>query len=253
MNPIRAFIFDIGGTLYRPAHDICREFLIELGIETARSISYDELAGIMAESGRRWLDEYMVTHGVGQYWKPTTDIWIEYDRIFLSALGVRGNLDELAVEYQQKWDALFKNIELTLMDGCREVLQGLRASGYSLAVVSNRFDDPRPMLARDSIIDLFDVVDYSNVPGYRKPAPFMLLRAADKMGVPPETCVYVGNTVEDDVVAAQRAGMQPVLITWCEPNLQSSDIPDDVVVINHIRELMSITEEDFHEDTQSVL
>ena len=43
-----------------------------------------------------------------------------------------------------------------------------------------------------------------------KPDPEPLLLAAQKLGVLPEDCVYVGD-VENDVVAAKAAGMKSIL------------------------------------------
>jgi phosphoglycolate phosphatase-like HAD superfamily hydrolase len=45
--------------------------------------------------------------------------------------------------------------------------------------------------------------------------------------------------VEYDVVSATRAGMIPVLLTWCDPQ-EEDKVTSDTVVIEHITDLIEI-------------
>lgn len=47
----------------------------------------------------------------------------------------------------------------------------------------------------------------------RKPDPLPLLTAAQRMGIPAEHCVYVGDD-ERDIIAARAAGMPSVVALW---------------------------------------
>ena len=61
---------------------------------------------------------------------------------------------------------------------------------------------------------------------------------AHEMGVNPLKCTLVGDSIQTDVRAAQRAGMRAVLLdphSTGDPN-----IPEDVVVIRDLRELLTI-------------
>ena len=77
------------------------------------------------------------------------------------------------------------------------------------------------------------------VPGYAKPSPYMLLRVAEELGVNPRKCAYIGNIVEYDCVAAERADMVPILLTWVDPQ-EVDKVSTDVVIIDHIKELQEI-------------
>ena len=90
-----------------------------------------------------------------------------------------------------------------------------------------------------AILSLFDSIEYSNVPGYKKPSPFLLLKVADDLGVNPRRCVYVGNYVKYDVEAAIRAEMIPILVTWCNPE-ERENAPPETVIIDHISELLTL-------------
>ena len=246
LENIKAVIFDLGGTLYSPASqllEISKQYLNEIGLPEFTRLSDDEIARALAEGPDKWLNEYMVSNNVHSRWEPSHDNWIEFDRRFLLELGVKENVDELARKYQTKWDEFisFTNLSRnnTLIDGCKEGLDRLRESGFKLAVASNRFGDPTPFLKQDKILDLFEAVEYTGVPGYKKPSPFMLLKVAREIGVNPMKCIYVGNIVRYDVVSALRADMTPVLLTWCDPE-EIEKAPPETLMFNHIDGLVSL-------------
>ncbi|MHA2349625.1 MAG: HAD family hydrolase [Candidatus Thorarchaeota archaeon] len=229
LDGIKAVIFDLGGTLYVPNSqllDISKRYLEEIGLPEYTNLS----------------DE-MVSNNVHSRWEPPRDMWVEYDRRFLLDLGVKENVDELASKFQSKWDDFISESNTsnnyTLIDGCKEGLEKLRDAGFKLGVASNRFGDPTPSLKQDKILDLFEAIEYTGVPGYKKPSPFMLLKVAREIGVNPMRCIYVGNIVQYDVVSAHRADMTPVLLTWCDPD-EIEKAPPETLMYDHIDGLVSL-------------
>ncbi len=242
MDKVKAAIFDLGSTIYQTTRhlgDVHREFLITMGLEKYAELTDPQLEGAQSRGPDVWLDSRMLRNNVDIHWEPTREDWIEYDRRLLEEIGITGNLDELVEKYQQYWDRYLSKSRYILMDRCKETLQTLQERGYKLGIASNRFGNPGPFLEEDSILTLFDSIEYTNVPGYKKPSPFMLLKVADDLEVNPRRCVYVGNYVEYDVEAAIRAEMIPILITWCNPE-EKEKAPPDTVIIDHISELLSL-------------
>jgi len=243
LSGLRAIIFDMGGTLYRPALDLCgltRKFLSDLGVPQVESLSDSKIIGSLREPDQ-WLERYMLENDVDIHWVPTTEEWHEYDRLLLRGLGVSDDLDRIVIDYQDTWDAYAESIRPELMPECREVMLQLREDGLKLAVASNRFGDPAHILRKDGIYELLNAVEYSKVPGYCKPSPYMLFNVADEMGINPRYCAYVGNLVHLDVVAAKRAEMMSVLLAWCDPQ-EKENITEDTIIIEHISELREILE-----------
>ena len=240
---IEALIFDLGGTLYEPAFDICgltKQFMVDVGAENASGITDDHIQEALVDANN-WLWTYMIDHNVPEHWEPGTKEWIEYDRVLLKGLGVREDLESLAEQYQKRWDKFFEDVKPVLIDGVRETLENLQGRNYALGVASNRYSNPKRTLQTDSIYDLFGSVEFSGVPGYIKPSPYMLLQVADELGVNPRKCAYVGNIVEYDCVAAERAEMVPILLTWVDPQ-EVDKVTTDVVIIDHIKDLLEILE-----------
>jgi HAD superfamily hydrolase (TIGR01549 family) len=235
---VTCFIFDLGGTLYKPALDLCgmtREFLGR--VEQTGTHTYQDTDILEALKGPdAWLDRYMIENNVDPHWQPSPEHWHEFDRQLLTRLGVTDNVEQAAVVYQDIWDEFLRNLKPEIIDGVVEAIEGLADRDFKIGIVSNRFGDPSEFLERDDLLELVNAVEYSDVPGYRKPSPYMLLRVADILGTNPRRCAYVGNIVKYDVVAARNAEMIPVLLTWCDPD-EEGDAPGDIIVLDRIEKL----------------
>jgi len=238
---IDAVIFDLGGTLYEPGSDICgltKKFMSDVGIEGADRLTDDKIKEALVDANQ-WLWDYMVENNVDMHWEPTTSEWIEYDFLLLRDLGFEEDIESHAVEYQKRWEKFLSQVVPVLIDGVRETLQELKQRGFKLGVASNRYRDPESVLQENNIFHLFESIEYTAVPGYAKPSPFMLLRVAEELGVNPRKCAYVGNIVEYDCVSAQRAEMVPILLTWVDPQ-EVDKVTTDVIIIDHIADLLEI-------------
>lgn len=93
--------------------------------------------------------------------------------------------------------------------GIPEALAALKALGYPMAVVSNKPDGAVKELARQWFPDLYARGEGPDCP--RKPAPDMVFRAMEALGV--ERCVYVGDS-EVDIRTARRAGVPCLSVLW---------------------------------------
>jgi HAD superfamily hydrolase (TIGR01549 family) len=241
ISGISAIIFDLGGTLYRPGSDLCgltRQFMSDVRLVDLAEHT-DEHIKTALDGPNEWLWNLMVENNVPVDWEPTTEVWIEYDKLLLAALGVSDDLDNLAIAYQDRWDKFFEENSPELIEDVKETLEVLHQRGFLLGIASNRFSDPKELLMQDEILHLFDVIEYTNVPGYAKPSPYMLIRAADILQLNPRRCAYVGNIADNDLVAATRAEMIPILLSWCDPE-EVEKVPTDTIVIEHISGLLEI-------------
>lgn len=101
-----------------------------------------------------------------------------------------------------------------LYPGVREGLDKLRAAGYVLGSVTNKASQFTVPLLKDlGIYDDFAIVVAGDTLEKKKPDPAPLLFAAERMGVAPEECLMVGDSV-NDVTAARAAGFQVVCMPY---------------------------------------
>lgn len=95
--------------------------------------------------------------------------------------------------------------------GALEMLIALRAHGLKTAIISNGHTDVQS--AKIDITGLRDAVDLvviSEDVGLRKPDPGIFQLAAERLGVVPACCIFVGDNPEADVRGAEAAGMKGI-------------------------------------------
>ena len=103
----------------------------------------------------------------------------------------------------------------SLVPGTREMLRTLK-SRYRLALLSNFTHPPAATNILDNmgLASFFDVVLISGELGYSKPHPLVFRRLVEDLGTKKSQILYVGDDPELDVNGAQRAGLQPIWITY---------------------------------------
>ena len=94
-----------------------------------------------------------------------------------------------------------------------ELIQRARSAGIRVALLSNSWGDGEydPYDGYD-LDAMFDAVVISGETGMRKPDPAIYLLTADKLGVPPQECVFADDTAAN-LPAASALGMATVHFT----------------------------------------
>ena len=94
----------------------------------------------------------------------------------------------------------------------RGVLERLRAGGLELGIISNFDTRLFDVLRGLGIGDLFDTVTISSLACAVKPSPRIFHAALEKHVVDPEDAWHIGDSLEEDVGGARRAGLGAVLL-----------------------------------------
>lgn len=89
-------------------------------------------------------------------------------------------------------------------------LQALRARGLRLGLVSNASHDEIEAWPDSPLAPLFDAVLFSCREKVAKPDPRIFLRAAERLGVAAEECLFVGDGGSGEHSGARGAGMRTV-------------------------------------------
>ncbi|MDA7415037.1 HAD-IA family hydrolase [Xenophilus arseniciresistens] len=135
-------------------------------------------------------------------------------------LGVAFGLSPDAPEFPAMREEFFQRYERRMLhgtpvfDGVPAMVQALQARGLRWGVVTNkqrRFTEPltaaMPLFATAGAIVSGDSTPFS------KPHPEPLFEAARRLGVPAQSCIYVGDD-ERDIVAGRAAGMGTVAAAY---------------------------------------
>lgn len=104
-------------------------------------------------------------------------------------------------------------VHSTLFDGVPELIDGLAAAGIAWGVVTNkpaRFTDP--LIPQIGLAHAGCIVSGDTTP-HSKPHPAPLFEGAQRLGIAPEHCWYVGDDLRD-IEAGRAAGMVTVACAW---------------------------------------
>jgi epoxide hydrolase-like predicted phosphatase len=122
----------------------------------------------------------------------------EFERRFAKRLGLADAADLI--------ESLFRGMKPAepMVDAVRSAHDG----GVRTGLVSNSWSTTH--YDRDLLGELFDVVVISAEVGLHKPQPEIYVLAADRLGEPPERCVFVDD-LRENCAGAEAVGMTAVL------------------------------------------
>ena len=188
-NPIQAILFDLDGTLIDSAPDLgaaADQMRVVRGLPSLPMADYRPFAG----SGARGM--------------------------LRVAFGLHPEDEQFPVmreEFFQNYERRMTQ-DTTVFDGVSEMLTNIVTRQLQWGVVTNkskRFTEP---LSRQmSLFATAGAVVSGDTTPHAKPHPEPLFEAARRIGVAPESCVYVGDD-ERDILAGKAAGMYTVAAVY---------------------------------------
>ena len=188
-NPIRAILFDLDGTLIDSAPDLgaaADQMRVARGLPSLPMADYRPFAG----SGARGM--------------------------LRVAFGLQPEDEQFPIlreEFFQNYERRMTQ-DTTVFDGVAEMLTNIVARQLHWGVVTNkskRFTEP--LSQQMSLFATAGAVISGDTTPHAKPHPEPLFEAARRIGVAPESCVYVGDD-ERDIVAGKAAGMYTVAAVY---------------------------------------
>jgi putative hydrolase of the HAD superfamily len=146
---------------------------------------------------------------------------------------------ELTFEYRQ---TMGKRI---VQPEARAVIEELVRRGYKLGIISNVITSKEihDWLEADDFAKYFKSVVLSSLFHHRKPDPEIYWEAAQRIGVSPERCVYVGDNLDRDVEGTRRAGFGMVVILMDIEKFEQSSPGDENKpdrVIHEFKQLLDL-------------
>jgi len=99
---------------------------------------------------------------------------------------------------------------LVPVEGAVEALDGLRAAGQRLGLISNCSSEVGELWEDSPFAGRFDTVVLSADVGLKKPDPRIFRLTLDRLGVEPAGAVFVGDGESDELPGAQAVGMRAI-------------------------------------------
>jgi len=130
----------------------------------------------------------------------------------LDAVGCRHPVLEEALELMRERQRPPSLLWSRPMEGARHALDALAAMGVRMCCVSNSDGRAEQHLISTGNREGLEFVIDSQIEGVEKPDPRIFAIALDRLQVPPQQAVYVGDIRSVDAAGARAAGMHFVLI-----------------------------------------
>ncbi|WP_342576726.1 HAD family hydrolase [Paenibacillus sp. FSL M8-0142] len=202
---IRAVIFDLDGTLLDRSTSLYH-FVVD---QYARIIHNAKSIGV-----ERYTNRFIELDHRGYVWK---------DRVYqelIKEFELPLDWNELLADYTSGFSK-----HAVPFPNTHEVLERLKNHGFKLGIITNGVGDFQSSnIEALGIQKYFEVILISEIEGIRKPDPAIFLRAAERMGVQPQACVYVGDHPANDIAASKNAGMKGI---WKEDGFYTEPVDYD--------------------------
>jgi HAD superfamily hydrolase (TIGR01549 family) len=231
LETIRAIFFDLDGTLRhsRPSND---QALFEIASAMGLTRSDEQRRQLLRWGHYYWAQSDELDQDLAAFGKNTDGLLTNYVRRFTIILGCEPErAAALAPEMYRRLTETHLQKDWVPPE-VPQTLGRLQKAGLILAVVSNREKPLGDLLKRLGLDAYLSFGLASCEVDSWKPDVRIFQRAAELAGVSPEQAMYVGDNYFTDVLGAQRAGFNPVLLDP-EGVFPEADCP----VIRSIREL----------------
>jgi putative hydrolase of the HAD superfamily len=201
---VAAVLLDAGGVLMLPSHERILEALapLELGVDPAR-LDRAHYAGIRGHDAH----------------PPGPGEWRGYLEAYARTLEVPDASLEDAIRALFGAFAASEQLWRRPIESSVAALRELAARGVRLGVVSNAEGTVEARLRELAICQVgpgpgveVEVVIDSHCVGVEKPDPAIFDFALRVMDLDPARCLYVGDSVRNDVLGSRAAGLLPVLM-----------------------------------------
>jgi putative hydrolase of the HAD superfamily len=206
LPPVRAVIFDWGGTL-TPWHTV--DFEEESLALAAAAVGGDHTAAAaLRAAGAAVWGRSRDHHTSATIADIFTEAGLSHDESLLTA-------------YREFWEPHTITDEDVLPLFSRLKVDGLKIGVLSNTVWPGHWHDG--YFERDGVLEMIDGAVYTSEIPWTKPAPEAFHAAMHAVGVDqPEACVFVGDRLFDDIWGAANAGMRTI-------HIPHSDIPREQV------------------------
>lgn len=222
---VKAVLFDLDGTLtersLKPPEELCR--ILNRKRITVSAEKIEKAYAVIAKNHEK-------TIGAQRGTLSHQELYCMWESYFFKALGIDRSVSK---KIDLHWS------DVGVMSAYPDViptLTQLKNRGVYLGVISDAYQAEIHQVLTMVNVDtaLFDIIVGPDTAHNAKPDPGAFIYAVRTLGIKPEEAVFVGNELERDYRAAEKVGMNPLLIVRSE----KKDLPADVHYITQLTSLI---------------
>jgi len=123
-----------------------------------------------------------------------------------------------------------------------ELLEKLKNQGKKIAVITNKYEDiSRQILKKLEIEGLIDLLVGGDTTPYKKPLPYPLIYAMEKLRSKSEKTVMIGDS-EADIKAGKSAGLKTGFVEFGFGSKEKSMIENPHYIISSFKQILYVLE-----------
>jgi putative hydrolase of the HAD superfamily len=200
MRMLRAVLFDVDFTLFRPGPELGPEGYRRIGERHGLSLEPERYADARGAAIETLQHNRALVHD--------EEIWIAFtEQIVVGMGGDAGGARACATEMVREWE---RHENFSLYEDALPVLDELRRHDLRIGLVSNGQRD-LDEFAEHHALDV-DAVVGSKAHGRVKPHASIFVAALRALDAQPEETAMVGDSYEDDIEGARALGIRAILL-----------------------------------------
>lgn len=130
--------------------------------------------------------------------------WYHFYELYVSALGIT-DPDNQTAHHLADWSR--DPHSFVIAPHAIDVIDELKKRGYRVGLLSN-WDVTLPQFCDElGFAAKVDMILASDSVGIRKPAPEIFIEGCRRLGIAPEHCLYLGDSLNKDVAGSKAAGL----------------------------------------------
>jgi len=236
MRSIKAVFFDLGGTLfdYQTVAAADLESLVDALRRSGIEAGQEEVLRRYQEVKRRIYRQYLP-----RPYYLHRDFFLDALSGLLESFGSRLRSGDFDHYCRQLWERHER--DLRVREGVAETLLTLKGRGLYLGVVSNIDEDQLSHLVRIlQLAPYFDLLLSSERARSCKPDAGIFKTALDMARCRAESALFVGDSLDQDIDGANRAGMHSVLLWHRDDRRPPASKPRPRHLIRQIPDLLAL-------------
>lgn len=190
-----AVVFDLFGTLVNDFASSARQVPAEMA--AALGVPDDPFISVWTQT----LDMRIV----GAF--DTVEANIEY---VLDAIGAHAQAAQISAAVKIRMDYIRQALQPR--PGAIDTLSRLKSHPYKVGLISNASIEIPLMWSTTAFADLIDQAIFSSRERLKKPDTRIYHLACERLGVAPQSCLYIADGENHELSAAANVGLNPVLI-----------------------------------------
>jgi HAD superfamily hydrolase (TIGR01549 family) len=196
---LEAVVFDVDFTLAKPGPDLGPEGYRRLGSRFGLDLVPDRY-----DQARRDAIGTLKRHPELDH---DEEVWVLFTERIIQGMGGAGDTYSCAIEMTRAWE---RADHFELFEDALPVLDDLHARDLKLGLLSNTGRDLDVFVAHHGI-DV-DAILTSRIHGKTKPHETIFRAMLEKLYVPADAAVMVGDDPDDDIAGARAVGMDAWLV-----------------------------------------